>query len=348
MDLSLFYFADDAGERTSDRYELLREGARFGDAHGFTAIWTPERHFNRFGGNYPNPAVTGAALAAMTDRIAIRAGSVVAPLHHVLRIAEEWSVVDNLAGGRVGISLASGWNSDDFVLRPDQYHDRRERTVQSVETLRRLWRGETFTVDEGELRFGSTGTMRVFPSPVSAELPMWISTGGNPATVRAAGRAGVGILTHMAGQDIEGLAKLIEEYRSEFKNQPGRVGSGHVVLMLHTYLDERADDVERVVREPLERYLVSAMTLYRSAGDMSRMTPGRRRLAVQAACERYIHRGAALFGSLKEAKRLIERFSAVGVDEIACLIDFGIPIDLVLQSLGRLTELRLPMREATV
>ena len=41
----------------------------------------PERHFHPFGGTYPNPSVTGAAIAAATSRVRIRAGSVVAPLH---------------------------------------------------------------------------------------------------------------------------------------------------------------------------------------------------------------------------------------------------------------------------
>ena len=80
-----------------DRYRLLLEGARFADRHGFAAVWTPERHFHAFGGLYPNPAVTGAALAAITERIGIRAGSVVLPLHNPIRVAEEWSVVDNLS-----------------------------------------------------------------------------------------------------------------------------------------------------------------------------------------------------------------------------------------------------------
>ena len=43
--------------------ELLLEGAKFADANGFCAVWTPERHFHAFGGPYPNPSVTGAAVA---------------------------------------------------------------------------------------------------------------------------------------------------------------------------------------------------------------------------------------------------------------------------------------------
>ena len=80
-------------------------------------MWVPERHFHPLGGLFPNPAVVAAAVAARTTRIAVRAGSVVLPLHHVARVAEEWAAVDALSNGRVGISLASGWNRADFVLR---------------------------------------------------------------------------------------------------------------------------------------------------------------------------------------------------------------------------------------
>ena len=82
MEVSLFFFADEASPvGRNGRYDLLLDCARFADDHGFSAIWTPERHFHRFGGLYPNPAVTGAAIAAVTSRIAIRAGSVVLPLN---------------------------------------------------------------------------------------------------------------------------------------------------------------------------------------------------------------------------------------------------------------------------
>ena len=70
--------------------------------NGFKAVWTPERHFHAFGGLYPNPAVTSAAVAAITTRVRVRAGSVVLPLHNPIRVAEEWAVVDNLSQGRVG------------------------------------------------------------------------------------------------------------------------------------------------------------------------------------------------------------------------------------------------------
>ena len=78
---SLFFFASDPPKRSGqDIYRLVFDCARFADEHGFEAVWTPERHFHEFGGNFPNPGVLGAALAMATRRIRIRAGSVVAPL----------------------------------------------------------------------------------------------------------------------------------------------------------------------------------------------------------------------------------------------------------------------------
>ncbi|MFM2072971.1 MAG: hypothetical protein RLZZ623_3235, partial [Actinomycetota bacterium] len=108
IDFSLFYFSGDEAENTgAGKYRLLLEGARWADEHGFCAVWTPERHFHAFGGLYPQPAVTGAAVAAITKRVQIRAGSVVMPLHHPIRVAEAWSIVDNISDGRVGVSIAS-------------------------------------------------------------------------------------------------------------------------------------------------------------------------------------------------------------------------------------------------
>ncbi|MEH6528301.1 MAG: LLM class flavin-dependent oxidoreductase, partial [Sneathiella sp.] len=122
MDVGLFYFSSDAGpSETPNRYRLLMEGAKFADSHGFSSVWTPERHFHLFGGLYPNPSVTSAAVAAVTSNIAIRAGSIVLPLHNPVRVVEEWSVVDNLSGGRVGFSFASGWHANDFSLLPENY-----------------------------------------------------------------------------------------------------------------------------------------------------------------------------------------------------------------------------------
>lgn len=352
MDFSLFYFADD-GEAEGDRYRLLMEGARFADEHGLTAVWTPERHFHRFGGLFPNPSVTAAAVAAVTSRVRVRAGSVVLPLHHPVRVAEEWAVVDNLSHGRAGVALASGWNPRDFLFNPDAYADRRERTVAAVETLRRLWRGEGLDAEP---------EYRVYPPPVQAEIPLWLTSSGNPGTFETAGHVGAGVLTNLLTQSMESLAENVAAYRRAYAGS-GRDGRGHVVLMLHTCLGEDLESVERLVREPLRRYLMSALDLnLRSTGSSagkgtatgkgaatgrpsaeerarawarSTFAPA----AVDGAYQRYLT-SDGLFGAVSDVLPVVERVREAGVDEIACLIDFGVPVDAALSGLAHLDELR--------
>ena len=144
MQFSLFYWnvAEDISDYDEEPYRLLMEGARFADNNDFTAVWMPERHFHAFGGLYPNPAITGAALAAITENLQIRAGSCVVPLHHPIRIAEDWAVIDNISNGRAGIAAASGWQPNDFVIKPENFADSKKVLFESVDMVRRLWRGE--------------------------------------------------------------------------------------------------------------------------------------------------------------------------------------------------------------
>ena len=78
----------------------------------------------------------------ITSKVRIRAGSIIAPLHDVIRIVEDFAVIDNLSGGRVDVSFASGWHPNDFVFRPELYQSRREVTYTLVDGVRRLWRGD--------------------------------------------------------------------------------------------------------------------------------------------------------------------------------------------------------------
>ncbi|MET0179810.1 MAG: MupA/Atu3671 family FMN-dependent luciferase-like monooxygenase, partial [Novosphingobium sp.] len=256
---SLFYFASSNSASQAEDYRLLLDGARFADANGFEAIWTPERHFHAFGAPYPNPSVTSAALAAATSRIKIRAGSVVAPLHHPIRIAEEWALVDNFSNGRVGISFASGWQPNDFVLNPGAFADRNAAMMRTVEDVRALWRGEKRAFP-GAL--GHDVEVATYPRPVQPELPVWITSAGNPETFAQTGRAGAFILTHMLGQKLDEVAEKIAVYRAAWRDA-GHPGEGHVTLMLHSFVGEDAASVREIVRGPLIEYLRTSTNLLR-------------------------------------------------------------------------------------
>ena len=344
---SLFYFA--AGEEAaSDGYRLLLESARFADRNGFEAVWTPERHFHAFGGAYPNPSVTGAALAAITTNVGIRAGSVVLPLHSPIRVAEEWAVVDNISRGRVAISFAAGWQPNDFVLNPTAYANAKEELPRSIELVKRLWRGEAVSMPGHD---GAPVDVRTLPRPVQAELPIWLTSAGSPATFERAGALGVNVLTHLLGQSVQQLAENIERYRAAWRTA-GHAGVGRVTLMMHTYLDEDVDTAREVAREPMKSYLGTAVGLLRDVASAFPTFTGRGKdtddlftslsaeemdQLLEAAADRYLST-SGLFGTPADAAEMVESVSAAGVDEVACLVDFGVPTDAVLASLDRLLQ----------
>ena len=354
MDFGLFYFSASQGDtRPGETYKLLIEGAKFADANGFQSVWTPERHFHEFGGIYPNPAVTTAAIATITKNVDLRAGSVVLPLHNPVRVAEDWSVIDQLSNGRVGLSFASGWHANDFALMPQNYERRRELMVENIETVFKLWAGEEIDVENGE---GQTIKVKSFPRPIQKRPPIWIASAGNIETFRAAGRLGANVLTNMLGQDIDDLRTKLSAYR-EARTQSGHEGPGHVSLMLHTFVCDDTEAAREIAREPFCNYLKSSFDLVKAAPwmfpafkrpsldgddaqlDTTQFTDEDLAALLEYAFDRYFETGG-LFGSPEHAIGMVEKLKLIGVNEIACLVDFGIDSGVVLENLAHLNRLR--------
>ncbi|HEY3699042.1 MAG TPA: MupA/Atu3671 family FMN-dependent luciferase-like monooxygenase, partial [Spongiibacteraceae bacterium] len=355
LDFGFFYWnvADNNSEYDHDKYKLLLEGAKFADSNGFNSVWTPERHFAAFGGLFPNPSVTSAALATITKNVALRAGSCVLPLHSPIRVAEEWAVVDNLSNGRVGLSIAAGWAPPDFAIKPENYADAKRIMFETADIVKRLWRGETinFPGPNGDV------PVRTLPRPLQPELPLWVTTAGNIDSFVQAALRGANVLTHLLGQTIEEVGEKVRAYRQTWRDA-GHPGQGIVTLMLHTFVGPDLETVEHAVHKPLKDYLKSAMFLVKAAAwnfpTFKKMSDEQGKTLdeffssisaedmdslLEHAFQRYFEH-SGLFGTPESCLATIDRVQAAAVDEIACLIDFGIDTELVLNHLPYLNTLR--------
>ncbi|MTH95513.1 MupA/Atu3671 family FMN-dependent luciferase-like monooxygenase, partial [Roseibium sp. RKSG952] len=342
MRFGLFFFgSDDPKSAENHGYDLLLEAGERADEAGLEAVWTPERHFGEFGGHYPNPVVTSAALAARTRQISIRAGSVVLPLHHVVRIAEDWAMIDNLSGGRVGFSIAAGWHARDFILMPGGYKARTQRMMEMLPVLRALWRGEEVDFSNGSEVF----SVRIRPLPVQEEIPVWFTAAGNPQSFVDAGANQLNLLTFLARTSPQELGVKIDAYLNAFA-EAGQdtvfAKKPHVSVMVHTFLAGSASIARAQVAEPMRHYIRQATDLVRSSrfettGQL--LDDGKAGQAViDNAVPRFLEtRG--LFGSPKDVLERVNYWQSLGIDELACLIDFGLPAEKILTHLSYLFEL---------
>ena len=346
LKFSLFYFADAAPGADDCKYKLYLEGAKFADEHGFEAIWTPERHFHENGGLYPNPSVLSAALATITKQVKLRAGSVALPLHYPLRVAEEWSVVDNLSAGRVGVSFTSGWVPNDFAIapKPESYKCKRDVMLQSLQEVQQLWQGGTTRVRDGA---GNEVDLRIFPKPVQRQLPIWLTCSGDPAMFETSGQLNLNVLTALLTQSLEETAEKITLYRQVLAASGHDPKAGRVALMLHTFVTNDATEARRKVEGPLTGYLKSHLglvkTMIRSLDikldGIDPDDPVSLDYFAAFAFERYYQFGS-LIGTPETCMAMVDRLKEMGVDEVACFIDFGVDNDSVIESLEYLNELK--------
>ena len=284
----------------------------------------------------------GGKIPPAGSRVQIRAGSCVTPLHHPARVAEEWSVVDNLSNGRVGISVANGWHDRDFTLMPQNYAERREVMRQSMDTIRKLWRGDAVEFTGGR---GNAVPVKIYPRPIQKELPMWVTAAGSPETFKLAGEMGAGVLTHLLGQELDELAKKIKIYR-QARRDAGHEGDGCVTIALHTFVGEDLDVVKAKVKEPLIRYLADSADLMKSLSqamypgcEMKNLTTEETRGLVEFSFNRYFEI-CGLLGTPETCRKILAKLTTVGIDEVACLIDFGVDVESTLESLKLLDRVR--------
>jgi len=227
--------------------------------------------------------------------------------------------------------------------------------LEQIDTVKKLWRGEKVAFENP---MGDMVDISTLPRPVQKELPVWLTTAGNPESYRQAGAKGVNVLTHLLGQSVEEVAEKIRIYREARKEAGLDPAEGHVTLMLHTFVGESDDEVRALVREPMKDYLRSAMKIVldfawsfpafkRPGGsdstpddiDLKSLTEEESETILNFAFDRY-YETSGLFGTTETCGKMIDRCKIAGVDEIACLLDFGVETEKVMEGLPLLKAVR--------
>jgi probable F420-dependent oxidoreductase len=160
-------------------------------------------------------------LAAVTKKIRLSSGILIAPQRQTGLIAKQAAEVDLLSGGRLRLGIGVGWNPVEYEALGADWKTRGARQAEQIEVLRRLWSGESVDYNG---RFHNLKGVNIVPPPVQRPIPIWVG-GSSDAVVKRAARLADGWMPIIApdAQAEQKLAMLREEM-SKHGRDPARFG----------------------------------------------------------------------------------------------------------------------------
>lgn len=216
--------------------------ARVAEELGFSTVGVVDRLLYS---NY-DPLITLGAVAAVTTRVRLLTGVLVAPLrsNHVA-FAKQAATIDEFAHGRLVLGLGVGSRSDDYEIADLDFHRRGRVFDAQLATVRSIWRGEH---------------PRLGPLPSIPGGPTLLFGGTSPATFRRMTEFGAGWIASSgtAAGFIPGRDLAVAAWTAA-----GRAGRPRLVAhcycgvgphalaaandYLRHYYAHRADDLDQIV-----------------------------------------------------------------------------------------------------
>ncbi len=235
-------------DRTFEReYRETLDLVRLAEALGFDSAWVSEHHGSS-DGYLPSLLPMLAAFAAVTERISLGTGLVLTPFHDPLRLAEDAAVVDQLSGGRLILGLGLGWRGEEFRMFGVPVAERLQRTLETVEVLRRAWTGRRFSFEGRSFRYDQ---VKVTPPPAREGGPPIFLGGYTDRSARRAGRLGDGYITDAGADELRRLLPLLEEGARESGRDPRTLD----LALLQNAFVRKERDPWNVIRDGLLQQL---------------------------------------------------------------------------------------------
>lgn len=218
------------------------------DALGMHSAWIGEHHFSTLG-VVSSPELLLGHVAARTRRIRIAPAVNVLPLHHPIRVAEQWAMLDLLSEGRVDFATGRGYDRREYGPFGANFEENAAIFAEGCEIVRSLWateapvsyRGTHYAFDD----------VQITPRPVQRPIPCHIASFSRPSMELAA-RLGWGLVVAAgAATAMHGsLARTAELYREACaarNTAPGRLITSYFIHLADTP-EQRREAQERQLR----------------------------------------------------------------------------------------------------
>jgi alkanesulfonate monooxygenase SsuD/methylene tetrahydromethanopterin reductase-like flavin-dependent oxidoreductase (luciferase family) len=215
--------------------------ALYAEQLGYNSAWLGEHHFNSLG-VLSCPDLALAYIAARTKHIRLAPAVTVLPIHHPIRVAEQWATLDLLSGGRVDFATGRGYDRGEYLPFKAPFDDNAAAFAEGLDVLQRLWSSDQPISHHG--KYYDFANIAITPQPVQRPIPIGIASFSRP-TIELAGRYGFGLViaAFAATITLGGVAQAVGYYQEACARngkRPGRMVSSYFIHYADTAEEERA------------------------------------------------------------------------------------------------------------
>jgi probable F420-dependent oxidoreductase len=197
-----------------------------------------------------DPLITLSAVAAVTTRLRLSTGILLAPLRGGLELAKAIATIDVVSAGRIEVGLGTGWQQEEYLALGLRWEDRFHRFDQAVESCRAAWGPQPFDLQIDGTRLEN---LVALPLPIQQRIPLLYGVRATAANARRIARLGDGWMPVWLG--IDDLRAGIELIKDEFEKAGRDPASALFRVGLPLAMNDRGTlDVPQVF-EPAESYI---------------------------------------------------------------------------------------------
>ena len=177
----------------------------------------------------PDPLISLAYAAAVTQTIRLATGILILPQRHPLYVAKEVASLDVLSHGRMILGIGIGWLQEEFDALGVPFAERAARTAEMVRAMRSLWKPEP---EPFAGKFFRWSKLESNPKPVQQPGVPIVVGGHTELSARRAARYGDGYFPGVAEEDkLTWLLGIMREECQKLGRDPAtiEVTSGRAV-----------------------------------------------------------------------------------------------------------------------
>ena len=297
--------------------------AVYAEQVGLNSAWVGEHHFSTLG-VLSCPDLVLANVAARTGRIRLAPAVCVLPLHHPIRVAEQWATLDLLSNGRVDFAAGRGYDRREYAPFHVSFENNQAIFEEGMELVRRLW-----SVDGPVSHHGAHyqfENVSITPKPIQRPIPAYVASFSKPS-IELAGKLGCGLIVapFAAAMTLGGLqdvARLYREICARHNQPPARLMCSYFI---HFADNPREEDAARA--RQIRYYQECVLAAFPS--DPANVPPSYRyfieivqRLKNVRPAD--LTENSGLIGSPAQIIETLKKVEAAGFDEVILYFNVGL------------------------